>query len=242
MYDIPVCKQRPIQWIECRHLSKRKVMDKHGRGVGRVMWASRQIDDMESGHRALQAQSSRRVWTGANETSIPCACAHCNYGCGTSADFLRNIKRGATADCAIHAAIGCWNRAFDYDDILAFFLANDALQCRLGSLAIRGHDGFVVFLGESFQDQIFHGWVTCSEHRFSIAGAILKLQPHQDRLLLLTERGCNDLGIADGQCKSRGNRGAELQKSTARYAVTPTQFKNGPVHRTHQLSGARRCE
>ena len=59
MNDISVCKQRPVQRIECRHLSKREVVDKHSRCVGRVMRASRQIDDMEAGHRALQTQRSR---------------------------------------------------------------------------------------------------------------------------------------------------------------------------------------
>jgi hypothetical protein len=39
--DIPVCKQWPVQRIERRHLSKREVVHKHGRCVGRVVWASR---------------------------------------------------------------------------------------------------------------------------------------------------------------------------------------------------------
>ncbi len=74
--------------------------------------------------------------SGANQATIPGACANRNDGRGAAADFLRNIKSRAAADCAIHAVIGCRNRAFDYDNILALFLANDTLQGRLGSLAI----------------------------------------------------------------------------------------------------------
>ena len=110
-----------------------------------------------------------------------------------------------------YISISGGNRALDDDKILAFFLADNAIQSSLGSFAVAGHDGLVVLPGgvSSTMSSTEGGSIAAS---ISLFGAILKLQPHQDGFSLLAERVGDDLGVTGRQGKRRGHCCTEFQK------------------------------
>ena len=101
-------------------------------------------------------------------------------------------------------------------------------------LAIAGHDGFVILPGKRLKDNFFDSGMGGTEHRLHITGAILKLQPHEDRLAFLGEGVRDGLRVAGRQSERCGHRRTELHKPATRHTAHPACFENRSVKPAHR--------
>ncbi len=139
------------------------------------------------------------------------------------------ISRAERPPIVQYAGVGGGNRAFHHRQVLAGLLAHHAFQNAFGLLAGRRHDGLVIFPGEKREHQLRDRRMAGSQHRLRVAGAILQLQPYQDRPALLFQ-GCRNLcGRAQGQTQHRCHRTAKLQELSAWDSIAPQGVCNARI-------------
>ena len=131
-----------------------------------------------------------------------------------AADITRDLQGGFSANRAIGAVGAGRNGALDQGDIFARIVMDGLRQGLLGLTAGGSHQRFMIVEGNHIEDEIGNCRMGGPQERFRIAGAVLKLEPDQDRLLFAFDRGSNRVGGGIRQSQNRRHRSAKSQKIT----------------------------
>ena len=107
---VPIRKTRPAPTVRRWQAVKGHIVYKRGGDVDCVCWTARKSNQVgESWNGSSHADSSCWIWDSCGQSTIPRTRADSNGCSRTSGYLLNDTVRGATADCAIYAAVSRGN-------------------------------------------------------------------------------------------------------------------------------------
>jgi hypothetical protein len=176
--DPPVVgEQRAVLIVQGRQCATGDVLQHHaeqGVGAGR---ATRQIHDGPVGDDRIHAHRAGGVGVGRRHAA--------ERGTGTDGDdrgrarghLLHGVQPGATGQRHVLAMEFGGDRTLDHQHVLAVVGVHGVMQCGLGLVAGRGHEGLVVVQRDQVEDERADVRLGRAQQGLAAAGAVLHVQP-----------------------------------------------------------------
>ena len=217
---LAVGEERAAVPVERRPALEGQEVDDQRRQVLDVGRAGGEVDQIaDAGHGVRDAERAGRIRRRRRDAAERGAGSDRDRGHRSAADLTGDLERRLAADRAVGAVLARRDRPLDDGDVLPGVIVDGLGEVLLGLVPGGRHDRLVVVDRERVEHDLRDGRAARPQERLGVAGAVLKLEPDEHRLLRLRD-GARDLDAERlGQRERRGHHAAEAHELPPRDAA-----------------------